>query len=121
MRNARPTPYGALLRQHRVQTNQSLREVATVLGISHAYLADVETGACGPLDPLLEPVLRKCMKGLRQRDLDVARAASNPVNLTLRNTPVRYAELLRELARRIAVDDLRDEQICRIRQVLAEN
>lgn len=120
MRNARQTPYGALLRSHRSRTKQSLRDVAAMLGISHAYLADVETGACGPLDRHLEPALIKCVKGLRQRDLDAARAASRPVNLTLRNTPVRYTELLRELARRIDIDDLRDEQIAQIRRILAE-
>ncbi len=38
------TPYGKLVRKHRIDAGMTLREMATALGITPAFLSAVETG-----------------------------------------------------------------------------
>ena len=44
-----PLNFGNLLRRGRKEVGLSLRELGRKLGVSHAYLAQVEVGECGPL------------------------------------------------------------------------
>jgi transcriptional regulator with XRE-family HTH domain len=114
----RAHPYGTLVRERRVAAGKSLREVAASIGVSHAYLADVEIGAHGPLDTSYEPALVKCLKNLTRAELADARAQSSLVRITLWNTPARYAELTRALARRLEREDLDDDAVARIMAIL---
>ena len=116
----KPTPYGALLRQRRVEAGLSLRDVAEKLCVSHVYLADVERGARAPLQPAHEPKLKQVIKGLTANELARAREASKPVKITLETTPEGWAGVTIALARRYERNDLRDDQRNKILQILQE-
>lgn len=44
MSSANITPLGKHIRKHRIDTMQSLRDMASTLGVSPAYLSSIETG-----------------------------------------------------------------------------
>lgn len=117
----KPTPYGTLLRRRRIDAGLSLRDVAERLHVSHVYLADVERGARGPLQPEHEPKLKRIIKGLTSSDLARAREASRPVKITLETTPERWEDVTIALARRYARGNLREDQREQILRILQED
>jgi transcriptional regulator with XRE-family HTH domain len=110
--------YGALLRTRRIAAGLSLRDVASKLGVSHVYLADVERGVRGPLKPEHEPALLAAVPGLTHDELARARAVTRPVKITLENTPPKYQDLTLAFARRIEKQDLSDSQTMMLLQLL---
>jgi transcriptional regulator with XRE-family HTH domain len=113
------TPYGALLRERRVQANLSLREVAEHVGVSHVYLAEIERGVSGPLKLDREPKLLEAMPNVAQIELSIARAAST-YKITPATTPPKYMDMTAALARRIERDNLSDTKVRKILELLKD-
>jgi PTS system nitrogen regulatory IIA component len=116
----RQTPYGSLLRKQRVQAGLSLRDVATRLGVSHVFLADVERGARNTLSPDHEPALMKLIPKISKKELDDARRLSKPIRITLDSTPEGSRPVTIALARRYEEGGLRETQVTKILEILEE-
>lgn len=112
------TQYGILIRAKRGEAGLSLRGVADAIGVSHAYLAEVERGSRGPLQPEREKLLIDAIPGLDQRELDRARAVSKPVQIQIDDAPPAYQDVTLALARRVENRDLRDEDLQELLAVL---
>lgn len=112
------SPYGALLRQRRLEAGLSLRDVANQLGVSHVFLADVERGLRGPLKAEHEPVLLKTIGNMKLGELERARALSRPVKITLENTPAQYQDLTLAFARRIERQNLGEKKLKQLLELL---
>ena len=111
------TPYGALLRERRVQANLSLRDVARHVGVSHVYLGEIERGISGPLKPDREPALIEAMPTVTQDELNEAREAST-YQITPATTPAKYGTVTALFARRLKSDDLGDTDINKLMKLL---
>lgn len=113
------TPYGALLRERRVQAGLSLREVAEHIGVSHVFLADIERGTSGPLKPEREPALMEALPNIHKHELISARASST-YKITPATTPAKYMDMTAAFARRIERGNLSDTKVHRILELLKD-
>ena len=114
----RPTRFGSYLRQARVASGLSLRQVASALKISHVYLGEVERGVRGPLRQEHWDGLLKAISTLTRGELERQAAASRPLEMDISDAPPRYQDLAVALARRLKNRDLTVGQISRLLEVL---
>ena len=113
-----PSPFGSYLRQVRVESGLSLRQVASALKISHVYLGEVERGVRGPLRQEHWDGLLKAIPTLTRVELERHAAASRPLAMDISDAPPRYQDLAMALARRLKNRDLTVGQISRLLKVL---
>ena len=114
----RPSRFGSYLRQARVASGLSLRQVANALKISHVYLGEVERGVRGPLREEYWDGLLKAIPTLTRGELERQAAASRPLEMDISDAPPRYQDLAMALARRLKNRDLTIGQISRLLKVL---
>lgn len=114
------TPYGALLRERRVQAKLSLREVAEHIGVSHVFLADIERGVTTALKPDREPALLEALPNLTRGELDAARKASQ-LKITISSTPPKYVDLTMAFARRLEEQNLDESSVLELLRILNED
>jgi transcriptional regulator with XRE-family HTH domain len=74
------SPFGAYLREVRVASRKSLREVADALGISHVYLGEVERGRRRTLPEKYWQELIGVLPGLSWEELESFAEASEPLD-----------------------------------------
>ncbi len=111
-------PYGALIRRHRLKHRLTIRDLAAEIGISHAFLGAIEIGRAGPMSRAVEPKLLQALPSIPVDDLADARTLSEPVQITLSNTPDGCAALTRALAFRYSRRDLTPNEIRRLVRLL---
>ena len=116
--SARTSRFGSYLRRARVASGLSLRQVASVLRISHVYLGEVERGVRGPLREEHWDGLLQAIPTLTRGDLERQAAASRPLEMDISDAPPRYQDLAMALARRLKNRDLTVGQIARLLKVL---
>jgi len=116
--SARTSRFGSYLRQARVASGLSLRQVANALKISHVYLGEVERGVRGPLREEHWDGLLQAIPTLTRGDLERQAAASRPLEMDISDAPPRYQDLAMALARRLKNRDLTVGQIARLLKVL---
>src|SRR5215472_4255880 len=113
-----PSPFGSYLRQARVASGLSLRQVASALKISHVYLGEVERGVRGPLRLEHWDRLVRAIPTLTRTELERHAATSRPLEMDISDAPPRYQDLAMALARRLKNRDLTVGQISRLLKVL---
>ena len=116
--SVRTSRFGNYLRQARVASGLSLRQVASALKISHVYLGEVERGVRGPLREEHWDGLLQAIPTLTRGDLERQAAASRPLEMDISDAPPRYQDLAMALARRLKNRDLTVGQIARLLKVL---
>ena len=116
--SARTSRFGNYLRQARVASGLSLRQVASALKISHVYLGEVERGVRGPLREEHWDGLLQAIPTLTRGDLERQAAASRPLEMDISDAPPRYQDLAMALARRLKNRDLTVGQIARLLKML---
>ncbi|WP_224364881.1 helix-turn-helix domain-containing protein [Hyalangium versicolor] len=110
--------FGNYIRQRRVEAGLSLRTVADLVGVTHVYLGEVERGVRGPLDKKWWPGLIQVVPGITEDELERKAAQTKPVQLALEDAPPQYQELGLALARRIAKQDLKTDEINQLMRLL---
>lgn len=69
MSKAVPREYGRLIRAKRIEIGASLRDIADHMGISHVFLADVETGRTASFRQERESALLEVLPNLTSEEL----------------------------------------------------
>ncbi|MBK7977860.1 MAG: helix-turn-helix domain-containing protein [Deltaproteobacteria bacterium] len=116
---AKPTPFGRLLRAERKRARFSQAELGKLVGLSHAYLGEVERGARGPFPARYWPALVKALPSLTLAEIERAAAQSQPLAIDLSRTTPEQAELALALAMRIRGGDLGADECARLVESLA--
>lgn len=113
-----PTKFGTYLRKKRVAADVSLRQVARDLGISHVALGEVERGERPGLKRERWAQLQEAIPGFSVSEVEAMLATEQPVQLDLRDAPVKYQKLGLELARRMERRDLADSELEKVLRIL---
>lgn len=118
--HAKLTPFGKLVRKHRIDHGMLLGTMAGGVGISSSHLSNLETGRKGmPSIDLVNKIADLLELNPRERaELhSAAQQSSNIVRLEVEKT-ARGSDVVAKFARRF--DHLTDEQIARMRAILGE-
>lgn len=113
-----PTPFGTLVRKHRVAAKLSLTDVATIIGVKKVYLGEVERGERGPLSRDRWGSLLQALPTLRSEMLESAAEASRPLRIDLSRSPAEYREVGLAFARRAENQDLNPELLSKLLAML---
>ena len=110
--------FGNYIRQERIKAKLSLRAAADLIGLTHVYLGEVERGIRGPLDKKWWANLMRVVPTITEPELERKAAQTKPVQLALEDAPPQYQELGLALARRIAKQDLKTDEIHQLLRLL---
>src|SRR5262249_22072906 len=98
----------------------SLRDVASVVGVSFVYLGEVERGVRGPIARERWPKLIEAIPELTIRDLEIAEAQTQPIAIDLRAVAPQVRALGIALARRIKDRSMDPEKADELLKVLGD-
>lgn len=112
------TPFGALVREHRVAARLSLTDVAEAIGVKKVYVGEVERGERGPFTRDRWSALLKAIPTLSLAMLERAAEASQPVRIDLSRSPMEYQRVGQAFARRAQNQDLDPELLSRLLAML---
>lgn len=112
------SPFGAYLRQVRVESGKTLREVAEALSITHVYLGEVERGRRRLLPQKYWARLVKLVPSATLAGLREAAAASEPIDPASMEGARR--EVVVALARKLEANTLSDDLAIKLLRVLRE-
>lgn len=112
------SPFGAYLRDARVASGKSLREVAEALSISHVYLGEVERGRRRTLQEKYWQALADIIPKVTVPELARHAAASEPLDPATMEG--RSRDVVIALARRLEENDMPDDVAARILRILEE-
>lgn len=101
-----PTPFGRYIRDSRVHGGKSLRSVAEALGVSHAYLAEVERGKRRVLPERYWDDFCKYVPGVTRVDLADRAERSSELHLDLAQLEPSAQDVALQLCRRIKTQEL---------------
>lgn len=121
MKNKRETRFGKLLRVHRAQSQLSLRELAKLLGVSHAYLSEVEHGVRGPVTRERWPDLLRVLPTLTKQELLIAERLSRPLVLDLASVDAAYIQLVFAVIDAVKKRQLTRAQVAQILEILTHH
>ncbi|HAA59284.1 MAG TPA: hypothetical protein DCE42_31335 [Myxococcales bacterium] len=112
------TPFSKYLREKRIEAEMSLRHLASILGVSHVYLGEVERGVHKTLPRRHWPKLINAIENITLEALEEEEAKSNPVLLSLEQVPPKYRDVGIALARRVRDQDLEEDDLEMILKLL---
>lgn len=110
------SPFGAYLREMRIASGKSLREVADALRISHVYLGEVERGRRRTLPEKYWKRLAKCLPDISMEELETLAGASEPLDPAAMEG--RSREVVVALARKLEEGDMSDDLATRLLKIL---
>lgn len=116
---ATSSAFGKYLRAHRKAHRYSQHELGQLLGVTHAYLSQVERGDRPPLAPRYWPVLVKTLPGVTVAELQRAAALTRPLEIDLSRSSPEQTDVALALALRIRNRDLSAGEIAALIEVLA--
>jgi transcriptional regulator with XRE-family HTH domain len=111
---------GHFIRNKRIEAGISLRKAAEMMGVSHVFLGEVERGVRASLSHDRWADLIRAVPTITLEDLERHSALTRPVQLDLRDAPLRYQDLGLALARRIEKRDLPEGQLQLMLDLLKE-
>lgn len=114
------TPFGRLVRKHRIDRDMLLGDMADALGVSSAYLSSVETGKKGaPKADLVNRVAEHLKLSTTER-AELHQAAEESSKIIRLEVPKnnRGSDVVAAFARQFS--ELSDEQFAAIRSALEE-
>lgn len=110
--------FGHYIRDERVKSKKSLREVAEALGVTHVYLGQVERGVRRVLPEAYWPALMRVVPSItRDRLLDEAER-SKKVEIDMVGASREQQDFTLEFARRMASSDLDQAKMRKLLKVL---
>lgn len=112
------TPFGALVREHRVAARLSLTDVAEAIGVKKVYVGEVERGERGPFTRDRWKALLKAIPTLSVEMLEQAAKESQPVRIDLSRSPTEYQRVGQAFARRAQNQDLAPELLSQLLAML---
>ncbi len=106
----RATPFGKLLRTERKAAHLSQGELARAIGVSDAYVGEVERGNRPPLAASYWPKIVRALPFLTLAALERAAAQSRPLEIDLAKAEHEVVEIALGLSQRIRAGDLRPDE-----------
>jgi len=112
------SPFGAYIKQKRIDAGRSLREVADSLGVTHVYLGEVERGRHRTMPEERWKALTMAIPGVTLRELREASDASELIDP--RELGEQDQRLVISLARRIKAHSLSDDEYKKLMRILGD-
>jgi transcriptional regulator with XRE-family HTH domain len=113
-----PSPFGKYLRAQRKRERYSQGALAKLIGISDAYLSEIERGARAPLSPERWPALVKALPGVTLAELQRTASMTRPLEIDLAKAPREQAELALALALRIRAGNLAADETANLLELV---
>ncbi len=113
-----PVAFGKYLRAKRKAARMSQTEVGELLGMTHAYLSEVERGARPPLRREHWEALAAGVPGITIADLERAAALTRSLAIDLSDAPAGYVEAALALAARVRARDLSSAELPKLLALL---
>ena len=112
------TPFGKLVRKHRIDREMLLGTMADALGLSSAYISNIETGRKGSPKPDLVNKIADVLQLNPDARNELHRAAEESSKIIRFEVPVDVpgSDLVAAFARRF--DHLTEEQLAQMRAIL---
>ena len=104
---------GERIRELREEKDLSLRELARTLGVSAAFMSDVELGRRYPSDELLVKVAKKLGTTVEELRTHDTRAPLEDIKRLASANPV-YGFAMRRMVERIEEEDLTPEELLKL-------
>lgn len=114
------TPYGKLVRKHRIENGQKLKDMADYLGVKSSYISAIETGKKAVPVELADKVadFLELDKQERAELLQLANQSRSRINIPLQNATQKQRELATAFSRKF--DDLTVKEVDRLMKVLGK-
>ena len=112
------SPFGAYIKQKRIEAGLSLRDIAAALGVTHVYLGEVERGRHRAMPEEHWAGLTKAIPGVTRRELKAAADASEVIDP--RDLGQQDQQLVISLARRIKAHSLTDDEYKKLMRILGD-
>jgi transcriptional regulator with XRE-family HTH domain len=115
---ASPTAFGKYLRTERKAARLSQAELGGMIGVTAAYLCQVERGQRAPMSPEHWPSIVKALPSATIPGLQRAAAASRPLEIDLGKVPAEQVDLALAFALRIRNRDLSADEIAALAELV---
>ena len=116
-----PTFFGRKLREARLNSGLSLRDLAEKLGVTHVFLGEVERGVKSRLNETHWNALIKALPDLKKEELEDWSKRSQTLELDLRQQSEEFQDLTLVLARAIQTKkDIPERDRMKIMRLLGE-
>ena len=113
------TPFGRVVRKHRIDQGMLLKDMAEALGISSSWLSAIETGR-KPITKGLPKRVAKVLGLDLEETADLLKAAEqSAASYSIKSAHPERRDVAAALARRF--DHLSDEDIDRIREIVSRS